>query len=452
MAFNDGIVSFATGLNSRAEQRTFIGGRKISDKMLSDLYSDNWIVRKFIDVRTTDMTRLDREILTDIEPEELERLESAARRTNAFKTREEALSWCSLYGDAMIVAITSFKSGDTPDDYMQTPLDLEFESIDRFIALDKTAYDFDVKDRDADITSANFGKPRMYRVRVGGDEILIHNSRVCRIEAGKRSFKDKVSQANKYGRSDIQAMKEPLFNYLSVAANISDIVEQSKTDVLYIDGFNHAIAAGREGEFTTLAVAMNNIRGSTGALMLDATARWEQKELTFTGLTDILKNIRDDVAGSCDMPLTRLFGQSAAGFASGAEDNQKYYESIASLQESRLRPLDEFQDKFLLADINASVQMLDFVYPSIELSNDTEKSAILSTTVTALTTLVQNGIIDEVQAAKELKNSDLMTSITDESIEELEGYIRESETENQAAQTSGSPTIEASGSVLPQTA
>ena len=74
MAFNDGIVSFATGLNSRAEQRTFIGGKRITDKMLSNLYADNWIVRKFVDVRTTDMTRLDRDILTQFEPEELKGL------------------------------------------------------------------------------------------------------------------------------------------------------------------------------------------------------------------------------------------------------------------------------------------------------------------------------------------------------------------------------------------
>lgn len=441
MAFNDGIVSFATGLNSRAEQRTFIGGKRITDKMLSNLYADNWIVRKFVDVRTTDMTRLDREILTQFEPEELKRLESAGRRTGAFKAREEVLSWCSLYGDAMVVAITSFKDTDTPDNYMQMPLDLDLERIDRFIVLDKTAYDFDVKDRDVDITSANFGRPRMYRVNIGSDEILIHNSRVCRVEAGKRSFKEKISQANKYGRSDIQAIKETLFSYLTVAANISDIVDQSKTDVLYIDGFNQGVAAGREDDFATIARAMGSIRGSTGALMLDATARWEQKELAFTGLTDILKNSRDDVAGSCDMPLTRLFGQSAAGFASGAEDNQKYYESIASLQESRLRPVDEFIDKFLLSDIQSKHTFIDFVYPSIELSNDTEKATILGTTVTALTTLLTSGVIDEAQVATELKNADLVTSITDQDIEELKEYINEPTTEDPTAQIESGSTF-----------
>ena len=72
-------------------KRTFVGGKRISDKMLSNLYADNWIVRKFVDVRTTDMTRLDREILTQFETEELKRLESAGRRTGAFKAREEVL-------------------------------------------------------------------------------------------------------------------------------------------------------------------------------------------------------------------------------------------------------------------------------------------------------------------------------------------------------------------------
>ena len=95
-----------------------------------------------------------------------------------------------------------------------------------------------------------------------------------------------------------------------------------------------------------------------------------KKNSPFAGLTDIWNQARTDLAGACDIPLTRLFGQSAAGFASGEEDNQKYYESIASLQESRLRPIDDFIDSFLLDE------PVDYIYPSIELSNETEKSAI----------------------------------------------------------------------------
>lgn len=445
MALNDSMVSFATGLGMRAEQREFVAGRKLSDKTLSALYENNWLVKKYIDVRTTDMTRLDREILNDLEPEVHSRIESIQRRLGIYAKREEALSWMSLYGDSLIVAITDQEN-------LEEPLDLLTEKIQRFIVLDKTAYDFDIKQLDDDITNPNYGKPRMYKIRMGSGDVLIHNSRVCRNEAGKRSFKEKVSHTGRFGRSDVLAIKDPLYAYLSVFTNINDIVDQSKTDVLYIDGFNMAIASGREEDFIVLAKAMNSIRGSTGAMMIDKDTSWEQKELTFTGLTDILKNSRDDVAGACDMPLTRLFGQSAAGFASGEEDNQKYYESIASLQESRLRPIDQFFDQFVIAEARLDLTHFDFIYPSIELSNETEKATILSTVTTALSTALQDGVINEVQYAKELKNRELVSSITDADIDELENYINEPEAENEDpyAQDEGSETEQAGGGVLPQ--
>lgn len=421
MKLNDGIVSLATSLGNRAANRTFVAGKRLTDKQLADLYENNWIVQKYINVRTTDMTRLDREVLSaDFDQDGYEK---KARRLGFIKAREECLQWASLYGDALILAIT-----DQED--LSLPLQ-DHERIQRFLCLDKTAYD--VGEIEDDITSAAFGKPRLYTIN--GD-IIVHNSRVARLEGGKRSFKDRTSKNNRYGTSDIQAIKEPLFNFLTVCANIFDIVEESKTDVVYVEGFDMGIAANREDDFQTLALAMNSIKSSTSTLFLDNTARWEQKELSFAGLTDIWNQARTDLAGSLRMPITKLFGQSASGFASGEEDNQNYYEDIASMQESRLRALDEFGDKFMLDE------SIDFKYPSIELSNEVEKSTILGTTVTALSSLYQDAIITEAQYAKELKSRDLI-AFTDEDIEELKELNSAEEIESYATEQTG-------GGLLPQ--
>lgn len=436
-SINDNIVSFATSLAQKSEQRTFISGRKLTDKTLADLYAENWIVQKFVDVRTTDMTRLDREVLTPDFDAEL--YESACRRLGAFEAREDAPRWASLFGDSLLIAITD-------EEDLAKPVDFDVERIQRFVVLDKTGYDFD--ELDDDITSANFGNPRMYRILNG--DTLVHNSRVCRTMAGKRSIRQRTQRNGKYGTSDIQAIKDPLFNYLTVCANIFDIVEESKTDVLYIDGFNIGIAGGREEDYTTLAKAMSAIKASTSTLMLDATARWEQKELTFTGLTDIWNHARTDLAGGLRMPLTKLFGQSASGFASGAEDAQNYREDIASLQESRLRGIDTFIDSFVLRDIQAGVNSLDFKYPSTELVNETEQSTILTNVTNSLNTLLTAGVINEAQFATELKNKDLVSCISDEDITELKELISEPTTEDPQSEIEGGQAIEAGGSVLSQ--
>lgn len=429
---NDNIVSLANSIGQRTAARDFVAAPKLTDRKLSTLYSDSWIVRKFIDGGVSDMTRLNREIETPLESDEIKALEASYRRLGAFKHRQEVLTWASLYGDAMVVAITNA-------DDLAAPLDMDAEKILRFIVLDKSAYTFEDGLED-DITSANFGMPRMYRINVGPSENLIHNSRVRRIQAGLRSIKDRNGINGRYGRSDIQPIYQPLLNYLATATNISDIVDQSKTDVLSIEGFNTAIAAGRENDFAMVAQAMRSIRSSTDALMIDATANYDQKEMTFAGLVEILKAQRDDLAGACSRPLTRLFGQSASGFASGTEDNQNYYETIASLQESRLRPVDDFFDKFILKDMGMDMAQLDYTYPSIELSNDVEVATILSTTVTALSTAFADGIINEAEYATELKNKGLISSITDQSINELQELINEDKeiTRGETEQTSRS--------------
>lgn len=433
---NDNIVSLANSIGQRTAARDFVAAPKLTDRKLSTLYSDSWIVRKFVDGGVSDMTRLNREIKTPLESDEIKALEASYRRFGAFKHRQEVSTWASLYGDSMVVAIT-----DADD--LATPLDMDAEKLLRFIVLDKSAYTFEDGLED-DITSANFGMPRMYRVNVGSSENLIHNSRVRRIQAGLRSIKDRNGINGKYGRSDIQPIYQPLLNYLATAANISDIVDQSKTDVLSIEGFNAAIAAGRENDFAMVAQAMRSIRSSTDALMIDATANYDQKEMTFAGLVEILKAQRDDLAGACSRPLTRLFGQSAAGFASGAEDNQNYYETIASLQESRLRPVDDFFDKFILKYMGMDMAQLDYTYPSIELSNDVEVATILSTTVTALSTAFADGIINEAEYATELKNKGLISSITDQSINDLQELI------NEDKEITRSETEQASRSLLSQ--
>lgn len=445
---NDGIVTLASNLGKKSAMRTFGATSKLSDRTLLDMYSNNWIVQKYVQTLAEDMTKRDRTIRTNLTVDEQLALEMATARLGIYEHRKEALEWASLLGDSLIVAITSYASGTTPDNYLSTPLNLDIEEIDRFIVLDKTAYDVTQSNIIDDITSPSFNMPESYRIKLGNQ--TVHHSRVCRTMLGKQAFLGRLSRG-RYGTSDIEAVKEPIMSYLTALTNVSDIVEESKTDVLSVDGFMRGIMAGNEEEYAELARAMLSIRSSTGFLLKDKDTTWEQKELTFTGLIDIIKAFRDDLAGGFRMPLTRLFGQSASGFASGEEDNTNYYERIAGAQESRLRKIDAFFDKFLLSEINSEHNRLDFDYPSIRIVSDSEQATILGTTVTALSTALTDGVITEVQYAQELKSRDLISSITDEDIETLKELVSEPTPEDTTTQTTSGQAEQTGGDILPQT-
>lgn len=447
---NDGIVTMASSLGKKSDLRTFRSGSRLTDKTLLDMYSSNWIVQKYVQTLAEDMTKRDRNIRTPMTSEEKTALDMAMSRLGIYDHRKEALEWASLLGDSLIVAITSYASGETPEDYLSKPLDLGIEEIDRFIVLDKTAYDVNQSNIIDDITSASFNMPEFYTIRLGNQKV--HHTRVCRTMLGKQAYLTRLGR-NRYGTSDIEAVKDAIMSYLTALTNVSDIVEESKTDVLSVENFMNGIMSGNEDSYVELARAMVSIRSSTGFLLKDTTTTWEQKELTFTGLIDIIKAFRDDLAGGFRMPLTRLFGQSASGFASGEEDNTNYYERIAGAQESRLRKIDEFFDKFLLDEINSEHNRLDFDYPSIRIVSDSEQATILGTTVTALSTALTDGVITEVQYAQELKSRDLISSITDADIEELKEMVNEPTPtpEDQATQVTSGQTEQTSGNILSQT-
>lgn len=447
---NDGIVTMASSLGKKSDLRTFRASSRLTDKTLLDMYSRNWIVQKYVQTLAEDMTKRDRNIRTPMTSEEKTALDMATSRLGVYDHRKEALEWASLLGDSLIVAITSYASGETPDGYLSTPLDLDIEEIDRFIVLDKTAYDVTQSNIIDDITSPSFNMPEFYTIRLGNQKV--HHSRVCRTMIGKQAYLTRLGR-NRYGTSDIEAVKDAIMSYLTALTNVSDIVEESKTDVLSVENFMNGILAGNEDSYVELAKAMVSIRSSTGFLLKDTTTTWEQKELTFTGLIDIIKAFRDDLAGGFRMPLTRLFGQSASGFASGEEDNTNYYERIAGAQESRLRKIDEFFDKFLLDEINSEHNRLDFDYPSIRIVSDSEQATILGTTVTALSTALTDGVITEVQYAQELKSRDLISSITDADIEDLKEMISEPTptSEDTTTQITSGQTEQASGNLLSQT-
>jgi len=63
---------------------------------------------------------------------------------------------------------------------------------------------------------------------------------------------------------------------------------------------------------------------------MDMKDDYEQKQITFTGLSDVLSQIRYGIAADVKMPMAKLFGMSASGFNSGEDDIENYNAMIES--------------------------------------------------------------------------------------------------------------------------
>ncbi|MET6795446.1 DUF1073 domain-containing protein [Citrobacter braakii] len=408
---NDGLVSLMTSLGEKiGAVRYSSSKRDIADRELLAMYKQSWVVKKYINKTADDMLKLPRKFSGDVDSSITQRIADAEKELKLNAVFHSALGWASLLGDSLIVAIT-----DCADEQIASPINLQNEDIVKFLVFRKGEYTPD-SNIISDIRSDNFGEPLTYQLDVGSKQLKFHHSRCCRTKLGKHSLKDRV----KFGTSDLQAPYEHIKTFDTAILSTGDTIQEANVDVLFIPGMNDQIAGGQESQVREYARVMKETKSSTGLLLIDAgdgqtQGRYEQKNAQFTGLSDVISKMAIVLAGALDRPITILFGQAASGFSSGEEDNKAYYETINGLQESRLRPMQEFTDKFILDKLSVT-QALAYEYPTIDSINETEEATRFSQYATGFNTLVTSSIVTEEVAIREMINRGVLKTVTEEEI------------------------------------
>ena len=398
----DSMESLFTSLGKKNNAVRY-SSKRISDRELFNMYDNSWLAGKYINKTTEDMLKLPRTFSGDYDENLLKLvLDKEKNRLNINEILENFLVFSSLYGDALIVAITDADNLSQP--YSDT------EDIQRFIVLTKGEYTPD-KNIDDDLKSANFGKPIYYTIN---NNDKVHHSRCHRLKLGKSKLTDKKT----YGTSDLQNKYNSIQLFDTVITCIGDIIQDSNIDVLFVPDLLAKIAAGKEGEIKKFVHLINQTKSSVNAIVLDAgnseaQGRWEQKTATYSGLSEILTKLITVTSGALDRPITVLFGLSASGFSTGEDDLESYHGTINGLQESRLRSAQEFIDKFIL-DKMMPDHGLTFEYPTIKVTNEDKEATRFNQFASAYSGLVTAGIIPDSVAQTELIARGLLINTTEE--------------------------------------
>lgn len=401
----DSLESLFTSLG-RKDDAVKYTGKKISDRQLLNMYSSSWLTGKYIDKTADDMLKLPRLFSGDYDENLLKLVIEKENRLKLNEIKEKFLAFSSLLGDALIVAIT-----DTDD--LSQPLS-DIEDIQRFIVLTKGEFTPD-NNIDDDLKSANFGKPIYYTI---GKNDKVHHSRCHRLKLGK----SKLTDRNQFGISDLQNKYNAIRLFDTTITCIGDIIQDSNVDVLFIPDLIAKVAQGKEDDIRKFINLINHTKSSMNAIALDAgnseaQGRWEQKTATYSGLSEILTKLITVTAGALDRPITVLFGLSASGFSTGEEDLESYHGTINALQESRLRPAQEFIDKFILDKMMPN-HGLTYEYPSIKVINEDKEATRFSQFASAISGLVTANVITDKVAQTELIARKLLINTTEEDLKD----------------------------------
>lgn len=223
----------------------------------------------------------------------------------------------------------------------------------------------------------------------------IDRSRII-LMMGKRAPSFIRRQLRGWGMSEAERMLRDLQNYLKTQDVLYEILDESKIDVYKIkDLANKLMTAGGTAQIQRRIQTANELKNYVNALILDQQEEYEQKTLTFSGLAEVMKENRIGVASAFRMPLTKLFGISAAGFSTGEEDLDNYNQMVESEIQTPLRPAIRKVIEIACLNLFGYVPEFRFSFPPLKVLPELEREQIAESKTNRLLALYDRGLITD---------------------------------------------------------
>lgn len=421
---NDGLENLVAQLGTEQDKRAhsrFVNNKQLSSdgsqEELNAMYRTDWLAGKVVDIIPDDMTREWRGFTGDIEPETVKLLEDEENRLNLSGNFNLAHKWARLYGTAFIVM--SIDDGLAPHEALDVD-NLKPGSLRHIKAIDRHRVSTAEIQPTYDPLSANFGMPEFYRFNE--TSVKIHHSRVLRFEGVQLPY-DEFRRNNYYSDSVLSRLYDALTNFNTTADGAASMVYETNVDIMKIKGLMGYLQSA-EGEVLlrkrfTLA---SMLKSFNNMLLLDNEEEFETKTNTFSGLPDLLDRYALFLSASSDIPATRLLGSSASGLnATGEGDLKNYYDAIRSTQKKEYKPKLDYFDRIMARSLGLSDDMdLSYEFNSLFQMTPKETADLQFINAQRDSIYLDRDIVSEATVAKELKQNDTYTNITDDDIEELD--------------------------------
>ena len=433
----DGFINFMAKLGLGADNQ-FSGAHYAFGPFLSrnrtELeagYRSSWVIGAVVDTIAEDMTRAGAEIVSEMKPKEITKINRAMGKLKIWHHLCNAIKWARLFGGGLAVMLIDGQR-------TETPLKLETIRKDQFkglLVLDRWLVQPFFGDLVKDL-GPDLGMPKFYEI-IGDAMALpnmkIHYSRVIRFDGIELPHYQKVAE-NLWGESVVERMHDRLIAFDSVTQGAAQLVFKAYLRTIGVKSLREALAMGGKSESAVIKQFeyMRLMQTNEGITLLDSEDTFQTHQYTFAGLADMIIQFGEQISGSTGIPLVRLFGQSPAGLNStGEADLRNYYDNVNKLQENQLRP----ELEKIYAVLSQSVlemplpEDFHFVFNPLWQMSDKEKVEAAKVVSDGVTGLYNASLYSRRMALKDLKQASRFTgqfsNITDEDIEKADDEIEE---------------------------
>lgn len=413
----DGLENVVAGLGTDRDKRSYsvwADPRILTRQELENMYRGSWLAKKIVNAVADDMTREWLHVTFD--GEELgTTIEQAEKRFALKRKTNEALKWSRLYGGAVIIIGTRDRNLAKPLDVKNVRKgDLRYlHVVDRWRLSPAGSLN-------RDLESPNFGMPDSYVL--AESTVQVHHTRVLRFNGEKLPYFAWLRNAM-WDDSVLQHVMDSLMNCDTTTQAIATMMFESNVDVVKSEGLADVLAQkDGEAKLTKRFQVAALLKSFNRMLLLDGTESYEKKQNSFANLDKVIQQFMIDVSGAADIPMTRLFGQSAAGLnATGDNDVRNYYDMVSAKQEAELRPQLEYLYEVLVrSELGHMPEDFRFDFNPLWQLSETEQATVEKTRADRDQVYLNAGVVTEALVARELKERGTYRNMTDNDIELVE--------------------------------
>lgn len=284
----------------------------INHLMLTYLYKTHGVIQTGIDTPVLDALRggLELESKTnELDGDDLIELADWLEE-NVMEQLMESLFWKRLYGGAGLV-INTDQRPDQPLDLRKLRR-LEFYAANRWELISQHRksefFMFYGQKMHASRVLTMIGKPAPWQIRW---------------------------QLQGWGMSECERIVAPLNSFLQTDNVIYELLREAKLDVYMLDGLASQLLSSTGTQKTRERIQlMNTLKNFNNAVVMDVKDKFEQKQITFTGLAEVMEKNMMKMAAAWRIPCNKLWGIGAQGFSSGEDDIENYNSLVESEERS----------------------------------------------------------------------------------------------------------------------
>lgn len=396
---------------------------------LEAAYRGSWVVGVIVDAVAEDMTRAGIDITTNEGVDDIKDLQAAISRYQIWNSLCDTIKWSRLYGGAL--AVIQIEGQD-----LSTPLNLSSVGKDAFQGL--VVYDrWQLNPSLINVIKSgpDTGLPEYYSIvndmtsaqadeRTLTGQLRVHHSRVIRMDGIKLPYFQAITNMM-WGESNLERLWDRLISFDNVTMSSAQLVDRANLRTVGVDGLREIIAAGGEAKQGLLEMfeMMRSLQVNEGLTLIDKNDTFASTAYTFAGLSDMILQFGQQIAGASGIPLVRLFGQSPAGLsATGEADLRMYYDNINAQQNAKLRRGWDKLLKIMYQSVfgKPAPKDLEFKFTPLWQMSAMDKAQIAKLNAETIIGAHESGLISAETAMEELRESSddtgLFSNISDEDI------------------------------------